>query len=118
MRKLIAALFLVPLAAPGAGAHAFLDHSTPAVGSDVPTAPTQVTIWFTQELEPAFSSIEVQNASGQRVDNGNAQVDPKDASILHVALKPLPPGKYKVQWRVVSVDTHPTEGTFEFTVGG
>jgi copper resistance protein C len=116
MRKIFlicaAAMQLVSLAR----AHAFLDHASPAVGRVVATSPPAVTIWFTQELEPAFSSIEVQDQSGTRVDAGDAQVDAKDATILRVSLKPLPPGKYKVFWRVVSVDTHPTEGTFTFTV--
>jgi hypothetical protein len=29
---------------------------------------------------------------------------------------PLTPGTYRVSWRVVSVDTHPTEGNFTFTI--
>lgn len=117
MRKIFLISAFAGLAASLAHAHAFLDHASPAVGRTVPSAPPTVTIWFTQELEPAFSSIEVQDQSGGRVDAGDAQVDPKDATILRVSLKPLPPGKYKVFWRVVSVDTHPTEGTFTFTVG-
>jgi len=36
---------------------------------------------------------------------------------MRVALKPLPPGVYKVSWRVLSVDTHTTEGDFSFRVG-
>jgi copper resistance protein C len=118
MRKTITFLALALFAASPALAHAFLDHSLPPVGSNLPTAPMSVTIWFTQELEPAFSTVEVTDQSGNRVDAGDAQVDPKDASILHTTLKTLPPGTYKVAWRVVSVDTHPTEGTFFFKVGG
>jgi copper resistance protein C len=118
LAKPLLALLLLALAASPAAAHAFLDHALPAVGSELPTPPAQVTIWFTQELEPAFSTIEVSDQSGARVDAGDSQVDPKDATVLHVSLKKLPPGKYKVMWRVVSVDTHPTEGTFTFTVGG
>jgi len=117
MRKLVIALALATLTVSPAEAHAFLDHASPAVGRSVPASPPAVTIWFTQELEPAFSSIQVQDQSGARVDAGNAQVDPRDATILRVPLKPLPPGRYKVIWRVVSVDTHTTEGTFTFTVG-
>ena len=117
MRKILSAYAFAVLAASLAHAHAFLDHPSPAVGRSVPTSPPAVTIWFTQELEPAFSSIEVQDQSGTRVDVGDAKVDAKDATILRVSLKPLPPGKYKVFWRVVSVDTHATEGTFTFTVG-
>src|SRR5215472_11706457 len=117
MRKLFLISAFTALVTSLAQAHAFLDHASPAVGRTVATAPPTVMIWFTQELEPAFSSIEVQDQSGARVDAGDAQVDPKDATILRVSLKPLSPGKYKVFWRVVSVDTHPTEGTFTFTVG-
>jgi copper resistance protein C len=118
MRKTATFLALASFAASPALAHAFLDHSLPPVGGALPTAPAGVTIWFTQELEPAFSTVEVTDQSGNRVDAGDAQVDAKDASILHATLKPLPPGTYKVAWRVVSVDTHPTEGTFFFRVGG
>jgi methionine-rich copper-binding protein CopC len=117
MRKILATLALVPLAASAAWAHAFLDHATPAVGSSLSAAPAAVSIWFTQELEPAFSTVEVVDQSGNRVDAGDAKVDTTDATILRTTLKPLLPGMYKVAWRVLSVDTHTTEGTFYFRVG-
>ena len=56
--------------------------------------------------------------AGQRVDLGNVQVPPGHSDELQVGLKALPPGTYKVSWHVVSVDTHPTEGSFTFQVGG
>jgi copper resistance protein C len=118
MRSITRAL-LVPVALigpPAAHAHAFLDHASPAVGSTLQRAPATISIWFTQELEPAFSTVEVRDQSGSRVDAGDAQVDARDATLLHATLKPLPPGTYKVAWRVVSVDTHPTDGTFTFRV--
>ena len=105
------------VAAAGAQAHAFLDHASPAVGSSVPAAPTIVTLWFTQDLEPAFSTVTVTNEAGQRVDLGNARIPPGSPTELQIGLKPLPPGTYLVSWHVVSVDTHPTEGTFTFEVG-
>lgn len=104
-------------AVPAARAHAFLDHASPAVGSSVPASPPNVTLWFTQDLEPAFSGLEVTNEAGQRVDLGNAQTPQGSPAELQVGLKPLPPGAYLVRWHVVSVDTHPTEGTFTFEVG-
>ena len=100
-----------------ARAHAFLDHASPAVGSSVPTAPPVVTLWFTQDLEPAFSGVTVTNEAGQRVDLGNAQIPQGSPAELQVGLTPLPPGTYLVSWHVVSVDTHPTEGTFTFEIG-
>src|SRR6516162_7643726 len=97
-------------------AHAFLDHASPAVGSLVPAAPPIVTLWFTQDLEPAFSDVTVTNEAGQRVDLGNAQIPQGSPAELRIALKPLAPGTYLVSWHVVSVDTHPTEGTFTFDI--
>ncbi len=106
----------VALGSVEARAHAFLDHASPAVGSSVPTAPPAVTMWFTQQLEPAFTSATVTDSAGKNVDNGAAQVDPKDPTELRVALKPLPPGSYTVSWHALSVDTHTTQGHFTFDV--
>ena len=105
------------LGAPTVQAHAFLDHATPAVGSTVPTPPEAVTMWFTQELEPAFTTATVTDASGNTVDASPAQVDPKEPTVLRVALKKLSPGTYTVSWHALSVDTHTPTGHFTFTVG-
>ena len=68
----------------GAQAHAFLDHAEPRVGSTVPTAPRELSLSFTQKLEPAFSSVEVSDANGARVDLGKrhrrAGFDPRNQS--------------------------------------
>ena len=122
MHKIIAAVLAANIALiaaiPAVQAHAFLDHASPAVGSAVPTAPAAVTLWFTQDLEPAFSSVTVTNQAGQRVDLGNVQVPQGAPAQLQVGLRPLAAGTYTVRWNVVSVDTHPTQGTFTFQVGG
>jgi hypothetical protein len=120
MRRIMIALVAGAVAysaAPSAWAHAFLDHASPAVGSSVPTSPPNVTLWFTQDLEPAFSDVTVTNEAGQRVDLGNAQIPQDSPAELQIGLRPLPPGTYLVSWHVVSVDIHPTEGTFTFEVG-
>lgn len=117
-RFLLAALcFVQSLAcAPTAWAHAFLDHASPAVGSTVRVAPPAVKLWFTQELEPAFSTVRVQeDVGGKRVDKDDATVD-TDGTLLQVSLPKLEPGRYRVTWRVLSVDTHVTEGDFTFEV--
>jgi copper resistance protein C len=106
----------VTLGAPTVQAHAFLDHASPAVGSTVTTAPETVTMWFTQELEPAFTTATVTDASGNTVDTGPAKVDPKDPTELRVALKKLSSGTYTVSWHALSVDTHTTTGHFTFEV--
>jgi methionine-rich copper-binding protein CopC len=99
-----------------AWAHAFLDHAQPAVGSDITDPPAQVKGWFTQKLEPVFSTIQVFDSSGKEVDLKDSHLDSSDQKLLIVSLPALPPGEYKVSWSVVSVDTHHTHGDFKFTL--
>ena len=110
----IAALLVV---APGAGAHAFVDHAVPAVGSTVHGSPREIVVWFTQELEPALSTIKLQDSKGNAIAaaNNNA-VDPSNRTMLRLPVPPLSPGKYRVVWRVLSIDSHVTEGDFTFDV--
>jgi copper resistance protein C len=105
---------LFSLATGEAAAHAFLDHAEPRVGNKVATPPREVTLWFTQKLEPAFSMITVTNAAGQRVDTGKTRVS---GSQMSVSLRPGGTGTYHVTWHVLSVDTHTTDGNFTFQVG-
>jgi len=117
--RLIAAAFVLAelLIAPSAvRAHAFLDHADPAVGSTVPAPPAIIHLWFTQELEPAFSWVTVSDRSGASVNDGPATIDPSNKSELTVKLKPLSAGTYTVKWHALSVDTHTTEGDFTFQV--
>lgn len=99
-----------------AGAHAFLDHATPAVGSAIHGSPAQVRLWFTQELEPAFSTVRVQDGAGRRVDKQDKRADSAKPTLLQVSLPQLPPGRYRVVWRALSVDTHVSEGDFTFDI--
>ena len=117
MRKFltIVPLLFIALAPVATRAHAFLDHASPLVGSTVPAAPHEVVLTFTQNLEAAFSTAQVTDASGARVDQGKAAVS---GNAMTIGLKSLGPGSYKVHWHVLSVDTHSTEGTFTFHVGG
>lgn len=107
-------LFLAAVMSGEACAHAFLDHAEPRVGNKVAGPPREVTLWFTQKLEAAFSSITVTGPSGQRVDAGKARVSGNQMSI---SLKPAGAGTYHVNWHVLSVDTHTTDGNFTFQVG-
>jgi len=116
-RSLLVAGAVLCAGAPGAFAHAFLDRAQPAVGSTVRQPPAEVRIWFTEAVEPAFSTIAVLDAQGQHVEKGKATLDPGNRTLLEVSVPALPPGRYKVVWRVISVDTHRTEGSFTFSVG-
>jgi methionine-rich copper-binding protein CopC len=105
---------LLLLATGEATAHASLDRAEPRVGNTVATAPREVTLWFTQKLEPAFSTITVTNPAGQRVDTGKPRVN---GNQMAVSLRSGGAGTYRVNWRVLSVDMHTTDGNFSFQVG-
>ena len=114
--RFLLALAMLLATASSASAHAHLKDSQPAANSTVETAPTELTLWFTERLEPAFCDVRVIDAAGNRVDLGKAAHDPVDPNVLHVALGSLSPGRYKILWRVVATDGHAMTGTFGFTV--
>ena len=116
--RTVAVVAALLLGAGVASGHAFLDHAEPRVGSTLKSPPSQVRAWFTQKLEPTFSTLEVVNERGDRVDQGPAKAEPANPTLLQVPLKPLGPGTYRVKWRVLSVDGHVTEGDFTFRVTG
>lgn len=100
--------------ATAAQAHAMLERAEPRVGNKVASPPREVTLWFTQKLETAFSTITVTNAAGERVDSGKVRVNGNQMSI---AIRAGGAGIYRVTWKVLSVDTHRTDGSFTFQVG-
>jgi methionine-rich copper-binding protein CopC len=117
-RSIVAAAATLAFAAAGgtAWAHAHLKTASPAPDSTVQAAPDAVTIDFTEGVEPRFSNIEVQDATGHRVDKGSPATAPGNNQRFSVGVQSLPPGTYKVIWHATAVDTHKTDGTFQFTV--
>ncbi|MGH7391185.1 MAG: copper resistance CopC family protein, partial [Candidatus Rokuibacteriota bacterium] len=99
-----------------AGAHAALVASSPARRATLAEPPARVELTFSERLEPAYARLAVEDASGARVDRGDAAVARDDARRLAVTLGPLGPGIYRVRFRVLSVDGHVVESTFPFTV--
>lgn len=115
MKKFIVITATACLMSQPAFAHAFLDRASPAVGSEVSGSPPALNLTYTEPVEPLFSTVQVTDSSGARVDECKPTTQ-DDGRVLSVKLKPLPPGTYSVVWHVTSVDTHKTEGHFTFTV--
>ena len=112
----IATSLAFALAATSAFAHAQLEKATPAVGRTV-SPPSEIRLEFSEGVEPKFTGVTLTSASGASVPVGPAKTEPGNAAVLIVPIaKPLSPGAYTVHWHAVSVDTHHTQGTFEFTV--
>jgi methionine-rich copper-binding protein CopC len=117
MRQIMLAILLALSASTTAYAHAHLKSTTPAANATLATPPTEVVIDFSEAIEPKFSSIEVKDAKGTRLDKNDAHLAPDNPKHLVVSLNPLEPGTYAVDWKVTSVDTHKTHGSFSFKVG-
>ena len=117
MKRVILGLLLIVVAGSAkVEAHAFLERAEPAVGSTVQTSPGEVRMRFSEKIEPAFSTIQVFDASGKEVDKRDVHLDRSNPALLRISLPPLQSGTYKVVWRIVSVDTHVTKGSFTFRV--
>ena len=115
LQRFALSLLVACLAAP-AGAHAVLDQTVPASRSTVHASPKEVTLKFSQRLEPAFSGVQVFDGKGKRVDADDSRVDGADPTLVRVSVPALTPGRYRVSWRVLSIDTHVTKGEFTFDV--
>ncbi|WP_075181993.1 CopC domain-containing protein YobA [Pantoea sp. 1.19] len=111
---------LLLLAMSGSGqvlAHAHLKDQYPAANASVPASPQALTLTFSEEIEPAFSGVTVSRSDDRPVATGKAQRDAAMRNQLIVPLsQPLPAGDYRVEWHVLSVDGHKTQGDYRFSV--
>jgi methionine-rich copper-binding protein CopC len=117
MSRITPVIVSVAIALSGrASAHAFLDKASPPVGARVAVAPSEVRLSFSEPLETTFCTVTVTGPPGSG-GAGPPNGDPRDRRILITPLRaPTPPGRYLVHWRVVSVDSHVTQGDFQFEV--
>ena len=95
-----------------------LAHSKPKTMTPEPNttvaAPAQVSVFFTEALEPKFSSLQLVDAQGAVVSKDRSVVDPKDAKHMTLALPRLGPGTYRVHWVTAALDGHRMDGDYSF----
>ena len=106
-----AALAILPSAK-----HATLVSSEPAANSRLATAPTQIRLVYSEPIEGKLAKVSLVPASGTPIVL-RAGGDPRDVHAVIAPVDALSAGTYKVEWRVVSADGHPVDGSFSFTVG-
>ncbi|WP_139995885.1 copper resistance CopC/CopD family protein [Paenibacillus paridis] len=119
MKKLInciAALIMIWACLPSfVSAHAYVAQSTPYQDAELSEPPSAIRIKFTEKIDSKLS-----NVSLQRVDGGSAikgELSAEDDQTLIYTIPKLSKGIYEVSWQVLSLDTHLTDGTFQFAVG-
>lgn len=106
----------VIMAAP-AKAHDSLVGANPSPAQVVINAPFSIRLAFTGTVtsKPAAPHIQVVGPGGKHYETACAAVDHSSAS---VSWRPGPRGTYKVTWRVVSDDGHPSSGNYTFSYAG
>lgn len=115
----MAAIYLCLVLFPSlATAHAYIIKSTPYENEILNQIPKKVSIVFDESIQASFNSIEVFDSKGNRVDQNNGRIDPKNPSMIETGLgSNLPDDTYSIKWRVVSSDGHPVEGVIPFQIG-
>lgn len=98
---------------PPAWAHAFLERASPSAGQNLRASPPRVEMHFSEALEPSFSEVRVTDNHGRTMAAGPPVASGTE---MDLPLKKLPPGRYRVSWRAVSVDIHHTEGQYNFLI--
>jgi methionine-rich copper-binding protein CopC len=99
-------------------AHSMLVKAEPPRRAVLATTPTQVRLWFNEEIEGDYASLVVLDAEKHPVTEIKPQLAPDDRKSVVLPLPELAPGKYSVKFRVLSVDGHVVESSFDFTVKG
>ncbi|EWS81942.1 copC domain protein [Brachybacterium phenoliresistens] len=110
---LLPVLLVMGAAAP-AFAHDHLVSSDPEDGAQLEASPEAITLTFSADVMDVSPVVRIVDAQEQTVLEETPTIDGTTATL---ALdEPLPAGDYTVQWRVVSSDGHPIEGTFAIAV--
>jgi copper transport protein len=113
---LAGAALLALVVVPAAQAHAELIATTPSDGTVLRESPRAVVLRFDEPLESSFATVEVRDPFGRRVDDRRlTRVDPR--TLKAPISRALSRGTYRVDWHVVSEDSHPIGGSFVFSVG-
>jgi copper transport protein len=79
-----------------------------------PAGLTAVHVWFSEPVVPFGGGMSVLGPDGRRADRGSVR---SAGTELSVDVDATTVGTYTVRWQVISDDTHPTRGSFAFSIG-
>lgn len=124
LRKLITRLAFVVVAlltvltpAQIASAHAILLTSEPAPSAVLDQSPTEITLFFSEEVDTVFGKIRILDSSGTEIQTIEPVRDKANNTIIRTPISTLGEGTYLVIWRLASSDSHPVQGSFSFQIG-
>lgn len=110
-----AALLGVLVVAAPAAAHSLLLESVPAAGAILSEPPRELVLRFNNRVEKALSRLRLVS------EQGTAQplaigLTSGPADRLMAPVPALAPGRWRVEWQVLSTDGHVVSGRFDFTL--
>ncbi|UVT14944.1 MAG: copper resistance protein CopC [Nitrospira sp.] len=118
VRFILIVAFALGMPITSAFAHSMLVKAEPPRRAVLTKSPTQVRLWFNEKIEGDYASLVVLDAKKQPITDLKPTLAPDDQKSILLPLPELAPGKYSVKFRVLSVDGHVVESTFDFTVKG
>lgn len=114
---IVAVIGLLVGAGPAA-AHAELESTSPAQGTQLTSEPASVVLTFSEAVSLPARAIIVLDGESNRVDAGQATHPGGNDAAAAIGLRPgLPDASYLVVWHVISDDGHPVSGSFTFGIG-
>ncbi len=96
-------------------AHAHLVKSSPAANASLDTAPTTISLWFSEQPETRFTTVQLLDSAGAQLPLGPPTGIAQNGVSLTIT-RPLSAGLYSIVWRTAASDGHATNGKFSFRV--
>jgi len=97
-------------------AHAALVKSDPPRRATLSIPPKQVRLWFNEKIEGSYASVTVFDSNKNSITENNPESVADDPKSVVLSLPQLDSGRYTVKYRVMSVDGHVIESSFDFSV--
>jgi methionine-rich copper-binding protein CopC len=117
-KNILAAIMLVAGGATlsVAQAHAKIESSEPKADSELSVSPKEIRLHFNEEIEPAFSGIQLLDANEAAIPLPKIAFDQRDPRAMSTTLPSLNPGHYSVRWSAMTHDGHKAKGQYTFVV--
>jgi len=116
MAAAVAAVVILA-SAPSAWGHAALLATAPAASRITPHGIDDVSLTFSETVEPRFAVISVTDAKGRQLATGSPSHSVANPHTILRRVGRLRAGWYLAYWRVISADGHPVRGAFTFAIG-
>ena len=97
-------------------AHAALVKSDPARRATLSMSPKQIQLWFNEKIEGAYASVVLLDSNKKVVTEDTPEVVADNPKSVVLNIPEIGSGKYTVQYRVMSVDGHVIESSYDFNV--